>query len=482
MAKKPTYEELEQRVKGLKEEASELKRAKKALRESEKEGRTLIDVTSEGYWLIDPERKTLDVNQSLCNILGYSREEIIGKSPFDFVDDENRKVFKSQMAQIEDTTHRTYEVVLKNKSGEDVYTHFSATTILDESGAVEGAFAFITDITPRKRAEQRVNHLNAVLRSIRNVNKLITKQKDPDKLLQGACNNLVETRGYDNTWIVLLDESRRALKTAEAGVGEAFLSMVELLHRGELTDCARRALTQMGVVVTEDPFSMCADCPLARSYAGKGAMTTRLEHEGRLYGLLSVSVSKDFAVDEEEQSLFQQVAGDIAFALHGIEMEEAGKRAEEALRQREAALETRKNELEEVNTALRVLLKQREGDKAKLEERVLSNVKRRVLPYVEKLKRGGLHAQQMACLTPLESNLNDLVSPFGLKLSSKCFQLTPSEIEIAHFVKDGQHTKDIAEMLNLSTRTVEFHRANIRKKLGIKNVRTSLRSHLESLE
>jgi DNA-binding CsgD family transcriptional regulator len=168
-------------------------------------------------------------------------------------------------------------------------------------------------------------------------------------------------------------------------------------------------------------------------------------------------------------------------AIYGTDITE-DKQAREALRQREAALESRKNELEEVNTALRVLLKQREGDKAKLEERVLLNVKRRVLPHVEKLKRSGLHAQQMACLTLLESNLNDLASPFSLNLSSKYLQLTPSEMEIAHFVKDGQSTKDIADTLNLSTRTVEFHRANIRKKLGIKNVRTSLRSHLQSLE
>ena len=385
------------------------------------------------------------------------------------------------MAQIEDTTHRKYDIVLKNKSGEDIYTHFNATTILDESGAVHGAFALITDITQRKQAEERVKHLNAVLRSIRNVNELITKEKDPDKLLQGACNNLVETRGYDNTWIVLLDESRRALKTAEAGVGEAFLSMVELLHRGELTDCARRALTQMGVVVTEDPFSACADCPLARNYADKGAMTTRLEYEGRLYGLLSVSVSKDFAVDEEEQSLFQQVAGDIAFALHGIELEASRKRAEEALRQRGAALKRRKRELEEANTALRVLLKQRIEDKSRVEHALSVNIKDITKPFIERLKASRLNDQQQAYLKILVSNLNHIVSPFAQELTEKYPSLTPSELQTAYLVKEGKTTKEIAALLNVSVLTIESRRKDIRKKMNLQNRRTNLRAYLLSI-
>ncbi|MDY6989431.1 MAG: PAS domain S-box protein [Thermodesulfobacteriota bacterium] len=307
--------------------------AGKALRESEEKYRTLIETTSEGFWLVDGDGKTLEVNQSLCDMLGYRRQEIIGRSPLDLVDDENGKIFKTHMDKIQETPHRTYEITLKPKTGEAVYTHFSATTIFDESGAARGAFALITDIRERKLAAQRIEHLNAVLRSIRNINRLITTEKDPDRLIQGACNNLVETRGYHNAWVALLDESGGLLRTAEAGIGETFSSLPELLNRGELTDCARRTLTQGDIVVTQDPFSTCTDCPLAQSYGGRGAMSARLEHEGRLYGLLSVSVSTDFAVDEEERSLFEEVSRDIAFALHGIQMEEELRQDQEAMRE-----------------------------------------------------------------------------------------------------------------------------------------------------
>ena len=158
------------------------------------------------------------------------------------------------------------------------------------------------------------------------------------------------------------------------------------------------------------------------------------------------------------------------------------KRAEEALIQREAALQVRTSELEEVNSALRVLLKRREEDKIELEEKVLLNIKEVIVPYVEKLKKSRLDAKHMAYLSILESNLNDIVSPFAHKLSSKYLSLTPAEIRTAHLVKDGRTTKEIAGLLNVSTKTVEFHRDNIRKKIGIKNKKANLRTHLLSVQ
>jgi PAS domain S-box-containing protein len=79
---------------------------------------------------------------------------------------------------------------------------------------------------------------------------------------------------------------------------------------------------QSEVVVTQDPPSACADCPLAMNYGGRGALTIRLEHGGKVYGLLVVSTSAHFVPDEEEQTLIEEVAGDISFALHNMELEE----------------------------------------------------------------------------------------------------------------------------------------------------------------
>jgi signal transduction histidine kinase/DNA-binding response OmpR family regulator/HPt (histidine-containing phosphotransfer) domain-containing protein len=188
------------------------------------------------------------------------------------------------------------------------------------------------EITKRKQAEEKLKHLNAVLIAIRNVNQLIAKEKDRDKLLKEVCENLIETRGYYNSWTALLDKSEGLVTTAEAGLGKDFLPIVERLKRGELTECAKRALAKPDVVVIRDPSATCLDCPLAGDYHGRGAMTIRLGHGGKVYGLLSTSVPRVFVSDAEEQSLFKELAGDIEFALHSIELEEDRKQAEEQLK------------------------------------------------------------------------------------------------------------------------------------------------------
>jgi PAS domain S-box-containing protein len=186
-----------------------------------------------------------------------------------------------------------------------------------------------------KNKEENVERLNLVLRAIRNVNQLLIKEKDRTKLLQGACDSLIENRGYYNAWIALLDESGRLVTSVESGLGKEFLPMVEQLKRGVMTECAQRALTQSGVILTQDPFSECTDCPLSDKYAGRGAITVRLEHSGKIYGILSVSIPREIVPDEEEHGLLEEVAGDIAFGLHTIGLEEEHKRVDEALRESE---------------------------------------------------------------------------------------------------------------------------------------------------
>jgi DNA-binding NarL/FixJ family response regulator len=157
------------------------------------------------------------------------------------------------------------------------------------------------------------------------------------------------------------------------------------------------------------------------------------------------------------------------------------KRAEEQLREREKELKLKSRHLEEVNTALRVLLRQRDDHKLEIEERVLSNMKELVIPSIESLKQSGLDAKQSGYVDLVESNLEKLVSPFSQKLSSKYLDLTPREIQVANLVREGKTTKEIAELLNVSTNAIVFHRYHIRKKLGLKNQKINLRSYLTSL-
>lgn len=157
------------------------------------------------------------------------------------------------------------------------------------------------------------------------------------------------------------------------------------------------------------------------------------------------------------------------------------KLSEEALRQSEAQLKQQKVELEESNIALKVLLKQREGDKADLEQKVITNIKEMVLPYVEKLKRVNLKPKDKTVVEIIESHLHDIVSPMMQKLSNASIILTPQEIQVASLVKDGKASKEIADILNVAETTVHFHRKNLRKKFGLSNSQTNLRSYLISI-
>ena len=186
-------------------------------------------------------------------------------------------------------------------------------------------------IAERKQAEEKVEHLNLVLRAIRTVNQLIVRERDRDRLLKDVCNNLVETRGYNSTCICLFDESGMLVAHAETGLGKDFLPMVERLQRGELTDCIKRALIQSGVVITKASSLTCGDCPLVKVCSGEKVVTMRMEHGEKVYGLLRVSLSGDASVSGEEQSLLREVTGDIAFALHSMELEEERRQSFEKL-------------------------------------------------------------------------------------------------------------------------------------------------------
>jgi DNA-binding CsgD family transcriptional regulator len=157
------------------------------------------------------------------------------------------------------------------------------------------------------------------------------------------------------------------------------------------------------------------------------------------------------------------------------------QKAHDELQEKTKRLEIKKKSLEELNTAMKVLLKKREEDKTEMESNVLTNVKELIEPYFQKIKKTKLDDQQRALLSIMESNINEIVSPFTRKMSLKYLNLTPTEIRIANLIRHGSSTKNIAEIMNVSPKTVETHRKNIRRKIGLERKRANLRSHLLSL-
>jgi len=135
---------------------TELKQAELALAASERLHRTVISTAAEGYWQIDRSERATEVNDAMCRILGYDRQEIIGRTTFEFLGEEDREILSSQLAIAPTTEQRRYEIVLKAKSGEAVPARIAATSLFDDDGEYAGAFAFITDLTEERRAQAQL--------------------------------------------------------------------------------------------------------------------------------------------------------------------------------------------------------------------------------------------------------------------------------------------------------------------------------------
>ena len=425
MATTPTYEELEQKVTELEKEAVQRKEVKDALTLFSHSFESSID----GIAMGNTENRITYVNEAFARMFGYSREELVGKE-IAFIYAEDQIPMLEEALKITMEGGWTGELIGKKKDGTQFPVSVSSSRVLDDQGIFIAHMASQRDIT-------RQNQIMEALRE------------------------------SEEKYRRLFEDSRDAvyITTREGKLIEANQSFLDLfcITREEIPDLNVRQL-----YVNPDD---------------RQSFQKQIEKNGSV---------KDFEVKlrkkdgTEMDCLFTSTAWQASdgstLGYHGIVRDiTERKKTEQALREREEELKVKTMSLEEVNTALRVLLKKRDEDKTELEDKVLSNVKELVVPFLEKVKKTPLDPKQVAYIDILESNLNDIISPFLRQLSSKYLNISPTEIQVANLVKQGKTTKEIAESLNSSTRAIEFHRNNLRNKLGLKNKKANLRSYLLSL-
>jgi PAS domain S-box-containing protein len=157
------------------------------------------------------------------------------------------------------------------------------------------------------------------------------------------------------------------------------------------------------------------------------------------------------------------------------------RKATTILEEKEKHLMKLAKRLKDTNTAMKVILENREMEIKELQEGILSNVNNAIIPYLEKMSNNNMNEINQAYLKIIKRKLNQLISPFQQSSFLKAQSLTPMEISIADFIKIGKSSKEIADLMNVSSRTIEFHRNNIRKKLGLQNTGSNLTTYLMSL-
>lgn len=268
--------------------------------------------------------------------------------------------------------------------------------------------------------------------------------------------------------------------------------MEDELKQAGLNFVSKRVATKADFVKQLDDFLpdlILADYSLP-GFSGKSALNIVVNQypdipfifvSGALGEELAVELLKKGATDYVLKNNLLRLASSVNRAFKETAQRNERRKAEEDLKQSEKELQLKSQTLEEANIALKVLLKHREEDRGDMEENILSNVKKLVLPSLEKLKTLKLNEIQSEHVSIIESHLQEIISPFLHNLTTKHFDLTPREIQIATLIKEGKTTKEITEYLNISATAVDFHRKNIRLKLGIKNKKANLRSLLLSM-
>ncbi len=284
------------------------------------------------------------VSEGCFDLTGHTPDQLVGDDARSYkqlvhpedLDGVNQRILQAIL------NRRRHQLMYRIRSadGAEKWVWEQGSGVIDEQGDVVAIEGFVIDVTDKKKADERAEHLNAVLRAIRNVNQVIARERDRDRLLQGICSSLVETRGYRYAWIVLLDQAGPLVTAAEAGVGDAeFAALQGRFRQGEPIACLQRALEQDAVVPMEDRQTLCGPCPLASRECGCTPLVVRLAWNDDVYGVMVASVPAAFAWEAEELELMAEVAGDISFALHNMQSEHQRRFAENALRLEQSRLE-----------------------------------------------------------------------------------------------------------------------------------------------
>ena len=411
----------------------------KALAESEELLNTVMNGVSTFIGYIDSQERFVFANQAYADWYGLHRKEMSGKRVAEIMSSELYRQVSIHIANALSGLKVSYENRVVARDGAPRCVEVTYDPYIKD-GAVKGIFVSIFDVTEQKRAEERLRKAEEELKFILDKVPVLIWQKDREgsyvQVNKAFCtmhglseDEIIGKTDYDvfNPWLAerYVASDRGVLDSGKPHIG------------------------------FEDPHQNPSN----------GSGWTRKD--------------KFPYLDTEGN-----VAGTIGFALDITaykESQEALKHSEELLKAQNE-LRNKNQKLQELNTTLNVLLEKRGLDESKFQEKMASKMRSLVYPYLKKAKRRSSDSELKALLKAVHFNLAHIADQFASDFSSARFGLTPTEIRVADLVRQGHKSKDIADLLGISYKTVESHRERIRKKLGITNKRKNLRSFLLSIK
>ncbi|MEW5912485.1 MAG: PAS domain S-box protein [Thermodesulfobacteriota bacterium] len=438
-------------------EAAEERRrqAELALRDSEELFRATFEQAAAGICHTDPWGNYLRVNQRMCEMLGFTREELL-KLSFQKVvhpDDLEEGVRLTGRLLSGEIDSYCSEKRYLNKTGAEVWVNRTVSLVRDKNGRPKYFISVLEDITKRKMAEKALRESEQRYALAVEAGKVGVWDWD---LQSGA---------------IYLDPLLKALLGyADQEIANHIDAWSRLVHpedRAAVRQAAQAHLSG-GAPRFEAVHRMCHKDGGVRWFQTSGSVIKNAEGvPWRMVGT-HTDVSERKEAEEELKK-------------HRNQLEELVRQRTAELQQKNQELTTQAHKLAELNAALKVLLEQREKDRGEIEAKIVTNLTKLVYPYLEKLQSTRLDDDQKMLLDIAWTNLKEVTSSFIPNLATTLINFTPREIEVANLVARGKTNKEIAEVLNLSVRSVEFHRDHIRKKLGLRQKKINLRTYLDSL-
>jgi PAS domain S-box-containing protein len=321
------------------DETKKLKQAESKLRDSEALYHSLVENLPQNIYRIDVSGRFTFANQQFCLFLGKPAKQIIGKTFYDLypsaIADQfvrsDREVMGSGsfMGSVQEITF---------PEGEKRFIRLIRSPLCDDRQQNTGIQGIFWDITEHHLSENRIRHLNQLLYSIRTINRLIVRERDPRKLLNDACGILVQTRGYELVWVGEIKEgSKRVHPVAWAGLrARDYLDSIHvtwddsLPGRGPIGSAIRNLVPSViNNIASDRDFAPWRAAALERGYGSVAALP--LIDGKRACGAIAVYFDHPDAFDSEELDLLGELAGDLSLGLQNIANEEQRKRAEEKL-------------------------------------------------------------------------------------------------------------------------------------------------------
>ncbi|MHA1942233.1 MAG: PAS domain S-box protein [Candidatus Hodarchaeales archaeon] len=419
---------------GISREITDRKRAEEALRKSKERYALATNVARVGVWDWNIQTNEFHLDPNVKAILGYSDADIPNNLEVwsNYVHpDDKQPVMEAFQNHIDGKTPEfVYEHRMLHKDGSICWIMARGTAIRDAQDNPVRVVGTDTDITQRKVAEEALRESEGKFRNL--------AEQSPNMIFINKSGKVVyanrkceEITGYKRDEIHSDDFD--------------FLKLIA-------PECIK---------VIKKNFKMHMSGGEVKPYE-----YTLISKSGkRIEAIITTKL-----IDYEGEKAILGIVTDITERKH----------AEKVLQEKDNKLERQTKNLEEVNVALKVLLEQREKEKIELKENILINIKKLIFPYVEKLEKKSSDEDSKVYVNIIKSNLEDLISPLAHTLSSKYFAFTPTEIQVTDLIKLGKTSKEIAAMLNVSSKAVSFHRGNIRKKLGLLNKKINLTSYLHS--